>query len=295
MSLDILIEPMPDALAEVREGPRFESLPPKPWGPPAYQPAPVRQPRERPDTENGWGRGMTLVADGTQSEVARVMLDISEALTVTVNADQPPGVTADTSIPLAVWALITVGNGSTTETHAVKAAPRVDFPVVGTYVSISLFIAYDSMDPEFPKALNLAPVARPAHAAQASGYVSRGTRALPHEATIFITNNPGGVIAASGVLIDDPARIASVQAHLAAAVAGPLFLQLFNSPNPPAPNDVPVAEFSLPSAAPLSDVGAYWKNLRGFSQGVSYGVSSTSGIYTAANDPVWISVEAALF
>jgi hypothetical protein len=258
--------------------------PQAPWGASMREVAPVRHVRVRPDTESGWGRSQTIFPTGRAMELARVELEVSEPLTLSVDVTENPaaGLGFPKPIPMTVWALVTFGNGSTSVTRKIRCDYRFDVPVVGTYVSVSVYIG-DLAGTPFPN--NIVFTNTPQ--AQVSVQVARGVRGLPYVCSQFLIDDGNAL----GVLFQGAARGLSIEAHLTGPVAGPLFLQLFDSPTQPNSGDVGVVEYPIGATPFLGVPLTRWLNPRGFATGVAYGVSSTSGLFTATADAVHIEFE----
>lgn len=252
----------------------------------------VRQPVtvERPDTGSTWGRTDTIAASDSPHEMARVILDSGEALTLTITTTAAPGVgkveelRAIVSVPLYIWAAVTYGAGSTSTTRPIRCDDYLSVPVVACYLQVRVYIGDATGKPVMDRVwLGVTP------SGQVNVQVARGVRGLPSQATMFK--------AAAGVnfSLGGPMRLASITSHLSAASDGvEQYLQLFDTAdNPVADGTVPDAEYSLGSLPESSDVGDVlrWLNPRGFGQGVQVAVSTTSGVLTTSTTSAWCEIE----
>jgi len=260
-----------------------------PWGAPMdAPPAPVRRPHHRPDTESGWGRGTNdLLPDGRTQEMARVELEVSEPLTLSIDVDVPPGLDKSNNTPLTVWAKVVYGNGSTNAARFVRCDYRADVPVVAGFAQVIIFVG----ETEFAVGETPAPYVASDLALQSPAtvevQVARGIRGLPYVASQFITANNS----IEGTLIDTAARVLSVEAHLTAIAGGTRYLQLYDTNKPDATGLTPVAEYPLGVNPYPGLLLTRFINPRAFSQGVHYVVSTTSGSYTPGTDEVHIEIE----
>jgi hypothetical protein len=242
----------------------------------------------RGDTTSAWGRTVTLVPDGSPpQEAVRVMLDIAEPVTLTIAVLQPPPpfVTRLATTQFAIWALVDVGNGSTTSQHRCRADYLLDVPLVCTFLSVRVYIG----DPASGKPIS----GFAAPEAQVSCRATRGVRGLPGQATQFDQN-----VGANFGLGGFPQKLASITAHLTTATGGvEQWLQIHDSlANPTPAGAVPVAEFSLGTTPEGGDVGNIVRWLSGFglSQGLVVGVSTTSGTFSASGASAWVQIERVL-
>jgi hypothetical protein len=261
----------------------------KPWGSPMGEVVPVRNPRVRPDTENGWGRTESdLLPNGKKPELARVELEISEPLTISVDVLQNPGMTVtEPIVPLTVWALVTFGNGSTNVTRAIRCDYRFDVTVVASYVQVQVYIGEpDSSAPYI--APHLYDPALPQQVpAQVAAQVARGIRGLPYVCTQFVTEDDASEV----VIINQACRILSVEAHLTAVAGAPQFLQFFDQANNTGPGGPPILEYPLGQTPFPGLILTRFLNPRGFSQGIFAVISSTSGTYSPSGAQAHIEVE----
>src|ERR1019366_3770546 len=106
-------------------------------------PEPVRREPERPDTGNAWGRSETLSPYQSAATFVRFESEHCEPLTLSASVPQPPltatyqGTNGPLPLPLAIFLVVTFGNGSTT----VQRAWRVDdylpgVPLLATYCQV---------------------------------------------------------------------------------------------------------------------------------------------------------------
>jgi hypothetical protein len=249
----------------------------------------VRRPRVRPDTESGWGRSQSdLLPNGQKPELARVELEISEPLTVSVDVTQNPGETVtEPIVPLTVWALVTFGNGSTNVTRAIRCDYRFDVAVVASYVQVQVFIGQpDSPEPYIaPNLYNPVGPAQPP--AQVSAQVARGIRGLPYVASIYLTADD----VSTDVLIPSACRVLSLEAHLTEVAGATQFLQLYDQSTDVGPSGAPALEYPLGSTPYPGVILSRFLNPRGFSQGVFVVVSGTSGTYDPSGAEVHVEIE----
>ncbi len=234
----------------------------------------------RVDTDPGWGRADTILYTDQPHTMARVVLNTSEFLELSVDVTQP-------SMPVraSVWAIVDFGGGSTSVRRKIRCDYRQDLTLAAAFLQIQVYIGDALGNPlfnvVFPDDLKPSPV-------QVAVQVSRGTRGLPYVSTNFLTAN-----AAQGQLIAAPARLMSVTAHLAAPSANQ-FLQLLDFTNPILPDLAgipPDAEFAL-GTTPTPEVNVRFLNPRAFANGVFFIVSATSGaIPTFGSVPIHIEVE----
>jgi len=262
----------------------------KPWGSPMSEPVPVRNPRVRPDNENAWGRTENILPDGRLPELARVELEISEPLTISVDVLQNPGeTTSEPTEALTVWALVTFGSGSTNVTRAIRCDYRFDVTVVASYVQVQVYIGLPGSSKPYiaPNLFNT--LYPPQPPAQVAAMVARGIRGLPYVCTQFVTSDNES----TGLLIPQAARLLSVEAHLTAVAGATQFLQLYDSnttaPLTGAPN--PVLEYPLGTTPYPGLILTRFLNPRGFSQGVLFVVSAASGLYDPSGVPIHIEAE----
>jgi hypothetical protein len=235
----------------------------------------------RADTDPAWGRADTILYTDQPHTMARVVLNRSEFLELSVDVIQP-------SMPVraSVWAIVDFGGGSTSVRRKIRCDYRQDLTLAAAFLQIQVYLGDALGNPinnaPFPDGLKPSPV-------QVAVQVSRGTRGLPYVSTNFLTDN-----ATQGQLIAAPARLMSVTAHLAAPSVGDLFLQLLDFTNPILPDlggIPPDAEFAL-GTAPVPEVNFRFLNPRAFSNGVFFIVSAVSGsIPTVGAAKVHIEVE----
>lgn len=244
---------------------------------------------DQPDPPAGdpaWGRTAQLtVQNPIQAErVARVTLRESQPLTVVLDVQQPPTQWDDQ--PFAyVWAQITWGTGSGSSSQKfVKVGSHLEVSITGSFVQVDLFLA-EANPTVAVDSLNNANYGT----AQVSAFVARGNRAIPMVSSLIvnITGSPSGVIVgATGTLPAGGAHVLSLRGHLQASSSGTeLFLQIFDKASAPVNGDVPIDELPL-GTTPSPE--AQWRYLQPLATiaGLSWGVSSTSAVYTAAADNI---------
>ena len=292
-----IMAPTPDMIAALA-GLRNIELLPQPtqarWGSPMGEwTKNESQAPERPDTDPGWGRAETLLANAVPQEMARVILPVSIDMEVSIDTIVAPGVATLASgalVPLVVWAVVTFGNGSTSVSRKIQCADRFDVPVCGTFCQVTAYIGdlqgNDLTGKQFSPTQPLSPT-QPIPSANVSVMVSRSIRGTPYVAPSF-----AAAFGPSGSLFTSQFRALNVMAHLTAQVGGNDFLQLFDqSARTPPPNGtVPTTEFAL-GTLPSPGIDHRWLNPRGFSQGCFYCVSSTAGTLTLSGDSAWVEVE----
>lgn len=261
----------------------------KPWGSPmpsTPEPAPTG-PRSTDDNSNSWGRSEEIGYNDRPVELARVQLDMSQPLTVTVTMVEPAGIAVTgigVAVPLTTWATITVGSGSSSVSRDVRVDSQISVPLDASYVQVTAWLGTLAGDPVLGDTFGEVPPP-----AQVSVQVARGVRGLPVQATRFVSG-----LVSSSLRVGGPCRIASVAAHLAVASGGTeLFLQAFDQVDAPSAAQAPIAEWSLgttPEASSIGDLARFLSPM-GWSQGVYVAVSSTSGVFTASAAEAWTSLE----
>jgi hypothetical protein len=261
----------------------------RPWGSPFTappEPAPTG-PRSTPDNSNSWGRSEEIAYNDRPIELARVQLDKSQPLTVTVTTVEPAGVAVTgigVSVPLTVWATITVGAGSSSVARDVRVDSQLSVPVDASYVQVTAWLGTLAGVPVAGDAFTTVPPP-----AQVSVQVARGVRGLPVQATRFLA----GVVNSSQI-VEAPCRIASIAAHLITASGGAeQFLQAFDQLVAPSAAQVPIAEWPLGTTPETSAIGdlARFLSPMGWSQGLWLAVSSTGGSFTPTGAEAWVATE----
>jgi hypothetical protein len=252
---------------------------PTPWGTPMDAPAePKRNPHVRPDSESGWGRTESdLLPNGKKPELARVILEISEPLTISVDVLQNPGETVtEPTEALTVWALVTFGNGSTNVTRAIRCDYRFDVTVVASYVQVQVYIGLidDPAPYVAPQLYN--PVSPPQPPAQVAVQVARGTRGLPYVASQFSTAED----VSENVLAEGALRLLSIEAHLTDTQGAPQFLQIYDQAAAVGPSGPPAIEYPLGTTPYPGLMLTRFLNPRGLALGMFVVVSDVSGEFS---------------
>jgi hypothetical protein len=257
--------------------------------PPIWPSEPVPTPnRSTPDSGSSWGRSAVVRYTDNSRELARVQLDKSEALTLVIEAVEPPspgttGFAGPVPLPVSVWASVTCGNGSTSITREVACADRLDIPLPpSSFVSVSIYLATADGTP----ARNVAWDTTPGDA-QVAVNIARGIRGLGGQASMFSTDY--GV---NFRLVDSPCRLMSIAAHLGATSGGDLFLQAFDSATTPVGDGaIPVEEWPL-GATPAPGLPRERQlSPRGLGAGLCVAVSTTPAILSVAAVEAWVSAE----
>ncbi len=256
---------------------------------------PVRGQIERSEQGSAWGRTQTLAMNEQNVELVRVVRDKSDALTLTIDVAQPPGAAsishafAPVLVPLAVWATVIWGNGSTTAQRTFRVDAFQEIVVIASYASVRVAlldltgaVVSGVLDPS---------VAAPA--AQVVGMAAVGATAKPTSIASYtvLQNGVSGVLPMGTGGVASPGRLLSIEAHLAAPAGVDEFLQVFDATAVPAAGTTPDLEIPLgttPSGAPPRQSFGPGK---GFAQGVIWAVSTTSGIYTPSAAQATVSAQ----
>lgn len=240
---------------------------------------------DRADVDSGWGRRQIVkFTDGPQ-QLARIFNATGEKMyTLSVDVLMPPllgELLGMFSVPLTVWANIDFGGGSASANRKIRCDDHQDITVTACFLSISVFIGDLNGNPVTAQPFTNAP------SAQVAVQVSRGTRGLPYVSSQFVTAD--GVL---GVIFAAPVRVLSVSANLSIVAGGQRFLVLVDSGSGVvgvAPSQI-VASYPL-GTTPSPGVFLRYLNPRGFSQGLSFVVSTTSGAVIPAPESAHVEVE----
>lgn len=246
--------------------------------------------RSTPDNSNSWGRSESIAWDTQPQEVARVVLETSQPLTLTMSVPTPPTpgqLPAGALVPVSAWARVTIGAGSSSTTRPVRIDDILTIALPpASFVSVQIFMG--TTDTGAPVAATSWSGGTAPGDAYVTCSVARGTRGTPQIASTFATAETTGKL-----MITGPARVLSLAAHLSGTVGSPVWLQLHDlAAGTPAAGAVPRVEVALVDTA---DTERTWINGRGFGSGVYAALSSTSGTYTSVESPTaWIEIETQL-
>jgi len=241
------------------------------------------------DRSSAWGRTETI-SIGQQIEMARVYLEKSEPLMVSVDVISPPVQAVYSGLPgpltLFTWCKVTFGNGAVSVSRLILCADRADVPLPpATFVQCEVFLG-DKDGNLFTGAGDGNLTNNPQ--AQLTVQLGRGNRGLPYNNTRRVTMQAIG----HGIMIDIPVEIFGLHAHLSAAPTAQRFLQLFDQATDVAAGNTPVEEWVIGGPTTIgSDVIDRWTSPLAFQQGLAAALSSTSGSYTAVTDEFWIAVD----
>lgn len=243
------------------------------------------------ESSSAWGRQVTVNLGQNPQSAIRVFLEESTNFTLSVDVLQEAQATIGIIISRwYCWALVTVGNGSTNVQRKVRCDYRIDLPLAGSYVDVLIFVGDAKGNPVDPATIesNQAP-------AIAVCQLSRGIRGLPYSASRFVTGVGTASDASTSQLgdtvIDEPARLMSVSAHLVGTSNGPRYLQFFDRTSSTFEGGTPLFEWVLGST-PNQIPPTRFLNPAGFVSGIYWALSSTGGVYTEADDTdAWVEIE----
>lgn len=251
------------------------------------------------ESSSAWGRQVTITQSPNPIGAVRVFLEKSESFTLSVDVLQeaPAGIhPPHANTALFVWAQITFGNGGTSIQRNIRCDYRIDAPIAGSYVDVLMYLAGSDGETLYNGQFTNNPTAI------AVVQLSRGIRGLPYSASIF-----HGALGATQLdpALDVPARLMSVAAHLGAPSTGGTdrYLQLFDTtttapPGTPGISTIPKHEYALGAHPIDTTIGAQGAGRlvqpSGFVNGVWWGISTTSGQYTASTDEAWVEIESML-
>ncbi len=257
----------------------------KPWGSPMSEAVPSTSPAPRPDTQSAWGRSSQLVFGvGAPDEAIRIIDEVSRdyAIEIVVDPSALPGevevetVSGAELMPLAVFAWVTLGSGSTSSRRLIGPVGLFEsFAVSGAFVSVAVFVGLRATgSPTAPGTIVGTPPT-----VQCYSRASRQTLALPARPSQFISN--AGDESGFGVLIATACQLSSIRVHVGetATPGTTYFAQVFDQAENPETGQAATSEWPVQLGG---DNGTTWPNTRSLTAGLTFGLSTTSGLYHAA-------------
>lgn len=245
------------------------------------------------DRTAAWGRTDFIALASGAVQMARVQLDKSEELLLSVDVLQPSTITPVDGPTPYLWCTLTYGNGAVSVSRSILCVDRFDVPIVASYVEAEMYIGDQN---GVPLAGQAGTAGYTYGDAQVSLQIARGNRSLPYVNSRWKFAELRG---AGGYpyyqFSTAPVQVLALKGHLGnqAATATQMFLQAFDQTAQPGNGTVPLIEVPLgllPSDAPPLE---RYLNPRGFGKAGWLALSTTWGSLTlaASTELAWAEVE----